>query len=245
MIRRPPRSTLFPYTTLFRSDPSRTPYRGGRKRRAPNFHTERDITPSARSRVGSLRGEPQRKIWWPQRDSNPCFSLERAVSWASRRWGRANNAPAPSEWMAGGGGFEPPLRGPEPRVLPLDDPPPAHDALQPYHTGPASPGGAPAGPTRTVASADSGLQRAARAKAGHARRRDLDLPARARVTPVAGGALGDHKCAESRKRDTTAAPERLDDPAHHGLDGALRGDLRAPRALRHDHHEVRLGHPSF
>jgi hypothetical protein len=26
--------------------------------------------------------------WWPQRDSNPCFSLERAVSWASRRWGR-------------------------------------------------------------------------------------------------------------------------------------------------------------
>src|SRR2546427_4896645 len=162
--------------------------------------------------------------WWPQRDSNPCFSLERAVSWASRRWGRANNAPAPSEWMAGGGGFEPPLRGPEPRVLPLDDPPPAHDALQPYHTGPASTGGASAGTTSTVASADGGLQRAARAKAGHARRRDLDLPARARVTPVAGGALGDHKCAESRKRDTTAAPERLDDPAHHGLDGALRGD---------------------
>ncbi len=28
------------------------------------------------------------KDWWPQRDSDPCFSLERAVSWASRRWGR-------------------------------------------------------------------------------------------------------------------------------------------------------------
>src|SRR3989442_14396548 len=28
------------------------------------------------------------RVWWPQRDSNPCFSLERAVSWASRRWGR-------------------------------------------------------------------------------------------------------------------------------------------------------------
>src|SRR5216117_121785 len=68
--------------------------------------------------------------WWPQRDSNPCFSLERAVSWASRRWGRANNAPAPSEWMAGGGGFEPPLRGPEPRVLPLDDPPKSHADAQ-------------------------------------------------------------------------------------------------------------------
>src|SRR3712207_7186498 len=26
MIRRPPRSTLFPYTTLFRSRPSRTPF---------------------------------------------------------------------------------------------------------------------------------------------------------------------------------------------------------------------------
>src|SRR6266702_2981161 len=89
------------------------------------------------------------------------------------------------------GGFEPPLRGPEPRVLPLDDPPPAHDALQPYHNGLASTGGASAGTTSTVASADGGLQRAARAKAGHARRRDLDLPARARVAPVAGGALGD------------------------------------------------------
>src|SRR5439155_713211 len=191
-------------------------------------------------RVNSQKLQKLRRscAWWPQRDSNPCFSLERAVSWASRRWGRANNAPAPSEWMAGGGGFEPPLRGPEPRVLPLDDPPPAHDALQPYHNEPAS----TVGRASTVASADGGLQRATRAKAGYARRRDLDLPARARVAPVAGGALGHHECAESRERDTTAAPERLDDPAHHGLDGALRGDLRAPRALRHDRHEVRLGH---
>src|SRR3712207_7866586 len=34
MIRRPPRSTLFPYTTLFRSRPCRRG-RGGRDRRAP------------------------------------------------------------------------------------------------------------------------------------------------------------------------------------------------------------------
>ena len=27
--------------------------------------------------------------WRPQRDSNPCFSLERATSWASGRWGRS------------------------------------------------------------------------------------------------------------------------------------------------------------
>src|SRR6266700_5458381 len=34
MIRRPPRSTLFPYTTLFRS--SRRPKRGSRRSRLPN-----------------------------------------------------------------------------------------------------------------------------------------------------------------------------------------------------------------
>src|SRR6185436_14840964 len=27
--------------------------------------------------------------WRPQRDSNPCFGLERATSWASGRWGPA------------------------------------------------------------------------------------------------------------------------------------------------------------
>src|SRR2546422_4324693 len=33
MIRRPPRSTLFPYTTLFRSDPTSRPLRRGDDRR--------------------------------------------------------------------------------------------------------------------------------------------------------------------------------------------------------------------
>src|SRR2546425_1858397 len=37
MIRRPPRSTLFPYTTLFRSQTSR-PRRGGRRRRTAPPH---------------------------------------------------------------------------------------------------------------------------------------------------------------------------------------------------------------
>src|SRR5438034_5808317 len=41
-------------------------------------------------------------VWWPQRDSNPCFSLERAVSWASRRWGRANNARTTHQHRASG-----------------------------------------------------------------------------------------------------------------------------------------------
>src|SRR2546422_2933098 len=39
MIRRPPRSTLFPYTTLFRSDPQRTP--GGRLARACGLRLRR------------------------------------------------------------------------------------------------------------------------------------------------------------------------------------------------------------
>src|SRR2546425_8398872 len=48
MIRRPPRSTLFPYTTLFRSRSAR-PYgvhdrpRYGRDRRHARFHRERAI----------------------------------------------------------------------------------------------------------------------------------------------------------------------------------------------------------
>ncbi len=37
-------------------------------------------------------------------------------------------------WMAGGGGFEPPLTGPEPVVLPLDDPPAC--AERSHYTGP-------------------------------------------------------------------------------------------------------------
>ncbi len=29
--------------------------------------------------------------WCPQRDSNPCYRLERATSWAARRWGRGDD----------------------------------------------------------------------------------------------------------------------------------------------------------
>src|SRR5687768_17982433 len=42
MIRRPPRSTLFPYTTLFRSDPrSRTPQAGARQHPAETLSLRR------------------------------------------------------------------------------------------------------------------------------------------------------------------------------------------------------------
>src|SRR2546422_2809546 len=55
MIRRPPRSTLFPYTTLFRSQFRQGPRRGGaRIRLARQSHTvfqveDHDVGPEARS----------------------------------------------------------------------------------------------------------------------------------------------------------------------------------------------------
>src|SRR5256885_9779279 len=49
MIRRPPRSTLFPYTTLFRSDPG-----GGRR--------ERDVGPRGRPRHCALRPGEDRDL---------------------------------------------------------------------------------------------------------------------------------------------------------------------------------------
>src|SRR3712207_7954314 len=56
MIRRPPRSTLFPYTTLFRS------WRGGGRPRSPNLHapTARGVRVSCRMRGGARRGGRRR-----------------------------------------------------------------------------------------------------------------------------------------------------------------------------------------
>jgi hypothetical protein len=70
-------------------------YRAG-SRRGEDTRTfyERDESAMLRVRGGFSRPQTcsdqtsTKPTWWPQRDSNPCFSLERAVSWASRRWGR-------------------------------------------------------------------------------------------------------------------------------------------------------------
>src|SRR5258708_6687820 len=54
MIRRPPRSTLFPYTTLFRSQPAeeeRSALRGKRRRRRSIYRRR------GRDRVRRVRGE--------------------------------------------------------------------------------------------------------------------------------------------------------------------------------------------
>src|SRR3712207_8598494 len=74
MIRRPPRSTLFPYTTLFRSDLAASPHFGAREgsttrfeglarravllpRRARSFGRRRDLERIAGLCGGSLRSE--------------------------------------------------------------------------------------------------------------------------------------------------------------------------------------------
>src|SRR5689334_24544832 len=60
MIRRPPRSTLFPYTTLFRSVPAPI-----LARRAAAIH-QRRAGPHERRRTAAPRGGPQRDV--PQAD---------------------------------------------------------------------------------------------------------------------------------------------------------------------------------
>src|SRR5256885_17267936 len=64
MIRRPPRSTLFPYTTLFRSSCSRTPSaarsRWARRRARTSWSRAAGADRSERAVAGEARGEPAR-----------------------------------------------------------------------------------------------------------------------------------------------------------------------------------------
>src|SRR4030095_783822 len=69
-----------------------------------------------RTRVSALRGPCPR----PLDDGAGRASTARVYSLCSRR-----TSVAAETKMAGGGGLEPPLPGPEPGVLPLDDPPAA------------------------------------------------------------------------------------------------------------------------
>src|SRR3712207_7674118 len=61
MIRRPPRSTLFPYTTLFRSRRARHPHAAARARRRGDRHhgaQRGGVAPADRQRA-SARGRPE------------------------------------------------------------------------------------------------------------------------------------------------------------------------------------------
>src|SRR2546423_10167235 len=57
MIRRPPRSTLFPYTTLFRSTCAKGSYRTSRGRSAAGCCTAQSATADCRSAASGRRSE--------------------------------------------------------------------------------------------------------------------------------------------------------------------------------------------
>src|SRR5256885_7432321 len=61
MIRRPPRSTLFPYTTLFRSEPAGEPDRAvGRRARTPALMLV--VDPPDRERLGATTEGGRRQL---------------------------------------------------------------------------------------------------------------------------------------------------------------------------------------
>jgi len=47
----------------------------------------RNETSDQKKADAASSSESEVSVWRPQRDSNPCFGLERATSWASGRWG--------------------------------------------------------------------------------------------------------------------------------------------------------------
>src|SRR3712207_7749916 len=59
MIRRPPRSTLFPYTTLFRS----LALRGGVTQRAGGFRRGTRLTDTQRTNRGECKWQQQHRRW--------------------------------------------------------------------------------------------------------------------------------------------------------------------------------------
>src|SRR5689334_24054505 len=70
MIRRPPRSTLFPYTTLFRSRPARSPrmgeHRQGRSvRAAVAVSRDRRLRPHHRRQLPETGGEERHPVSVP------------------------------------------------------------------------------------------------------------------------------------------------------------------------------------
>src|SRR5438105_12234191 len=85
MIRRPPRSTLFPYTTLFRSRPGRRT-RGAAPPAAPTRATARDhVRPrEPAARPVRLRGQPDRALRPVRRSEEHTSELQSRVDLVCR-----------------------------------------------------------------------------------------------------------------------------------------------------------------
>src|SRR2546430_7587486 len=94
MIRRPPRSTLFPYTTLFRSERSRT---GASRRRGVHGCMLSSANGSSRSEehtselqsqsnlVCRLLLEKKKKKVWPDKDWHCLYTIMRGFSCTSAK----------------------------------------------------------------------------------------------------------------------------------------------------------------
>src|SRR6185503_10910198 len=140
--------------------------------------------------------------------------------------------------MAGGGGLEPPLPGPEPGVLPLDEPPAAGVIVRAAAAG--CQGKAPAELARGLQ--QRVLQRAARLEPRHAARRDLDGLAGAGIAAVALGPAAHQEGSEAADGHLAASLERIEDPVEESVERLLSGDLGAAGGLRHRADQVRLDH---
>src|SRR3712207_8401896 len=78
MIRRPPRSTLFPYTTLFRSPPDPPPVPGsrGRRRRVPRQALRRRRREGLRRLLPRRPRDPARGLPLPPRSEEHTSELQ-------------------------------------------------------------------------------------------------------------------------------------------------------------------------
>src|SRR5256886_16793616 len=91
MIRRPPRSTLFPYTTLFRSAGAATAEHlrfSGRPQRDDRGRTARSATRSEESRDRSQRIGPTTGAALPDLNAHKKLELSRAARSEERRVGK-------------------------------------------------------------------------------------------------------------------------------------------------------------
>src|SRR5260370_7997159 len=127
--------------------------------------------------------------------------------------------------MAGGGGLEPPFPGPEPGVLPLDEPPAATVIVRARAAGCQ---GRTDADLAHAALLQVRLQRAARLEARHPTRGNLDGLAGPRVAAVALGPPAHQERAEAADGHLPPPAQRIHPLAEPGLYALPRANLPPP-----------------
>src|SRR5260370_41793304 len=128
--------------------------------------------------------------------------------------------------MAGGGGLEPPFPGPEPGVLPLDEPPAATVIVRGRAAGCQ---GRTDAELAHAALLQVRLQRAARLEARHPTRGNLDGLAGPRVAAVALGPPAHPEGAEAAAGHLPPPAKRIQHVVEPGIEGLLGGGPPAAR----------------